>query len=396
MSSFQDILSRQIITTLTKKPDRPQILIENPLAGNIFCNGIECVLLSEFTRKGELVIEIGNISVFDSRQGSFSGYGKFPVAVGKPMKVNDEIKIFAWNKVDGNAIEVNFNISIGKVLEPINSQAITKDEDLVNKIISESEILFPFRVYTSDESPIVKLVNMKGYKKMILTLAGAGQYIEPTVLFTFPSGTNQVIADGNLTTMLNLNIVDGTLPEVVVGVIDFNNLMIRKAACQYDRTPLNSSIWTMRLYRMDAGNPLDQFDPNWVLVGSRTTTGQIIDVSDNNVRYLMATFQRTGGPLAGANDSFLSELFDANVFGGTAQIDFEIKDIAGNFNILIPASEFDLITEGSAPVVIQIGDTNNVSKTDKVYYLPSTQTDFRAKLTITGTIETGVSIIKVS
>jgi len=63
---------------------------------------------------------------------------------------------------------------------------------------------------------------------------------------------------------------------------------------------------------------------------------------------------------------------------------------------LISSSEFGTITSGNT-VIRQIGDVVSQTGADKVgFVLPSTQTAFRAKLTLINAIETGVSILKVA
>jgi len=170
-NDFQEVIPSEIITNKTKRTVNPQILIDNPLSADIFCNGIECLLSLEFTRKGILIIEINNVRVFDSRDSTFKNYSKFPVAVGKKLLQNKQIKIWAYNNIDSNTIQVNFNTSLGKTFQPINTLAVPVNPSQVNDFVDTVKELFPFKLRANITE--TKLLNMDGYHKMIVNLAAS-------------------------------------------------------------------------------------------------------------------------------------------------------------------------------------------------------------------------------
>jgi hypothetical protein len=89
-------------------------------------------------------------------------------------------------------------------------------------------------------------------------------------------------------------------------------------------------------------------------------------------------------------------MFDLLTTNGNASLSFEILDQASQKWLeLIASSEFGTVTEGEE-VVSQVGDVTTISDSGFTYALPSTQTDFRGKLSIVGGIETGVTIHKVA
>ncbi len=84
------------------------------------------------------------------------------------------------------------------------------------------------------------------------------------------------------------------------------------------------------------------------------------------------------------------DAMDDAIVGGTAAISFEVKDGNNDWFETIPSSEVGAITEGQK-TVFEVGEA--VSG----HVLPSTQTHFRAKLTVTGGgIETSASLVRVA
>ena len=79
---------------------------------------------------------------------------------------------------------------------------------------------------------------------------------------------------------------------------------------------------------------------------------------------------------------------DLNQSGGSAQLSFEVKDANGNWYTYIDSDEIDAVTHGGK-VKVELGETRTG------HILPSTLNSFRAKLEITGAIQTGVTIVRV-
>ena len=90
-------------------------------------------------------------------------------------------------------------------------------------------------------------------------------------------------------------------------------------------------------------------------------------------------------------------MYDGNLLGGTVAISFEVLDTSSNQWIeVISAAQIGAVGIGGT-LSKQLGDVINDISNDKFNVsLPSTQTNFRMKLVVTGNIKTGVSIIKVA
>ena len=91
------------------------------------------------------------------------------------------------------------------------------------------------------------------------------------------------------------------------------------------------------------------------------------------------------------------EVYDGNVLGGSAALSFEVLDDNTSQRItLVSSAQLGTVSFGTL-ISKQIGDVINDLANDKFNIaLPSTQTNFRAKLVVTGNLNIRVSILKVS
>jgi len=170
--TFSKSFLEKISTATTAKPDTPQITIPNPLDDNTFVNGIELILSPEFSKKGKLLIEINDVAEFNANDSEqFEGYAKYPIPLAKQFRRGEDIKVYAWNGTDTNQIKMSMNTSISKNLEPFNSQAVPLGKDVFNQVVSESEEIFPFAVYSG--VPKTALIDLQGYKKFIVTMSAS-------------------------------------------------------------------------------------------------------------------------------------------------------------------------------------------------------------------------------
>ena len=204
---FQKTISKTITTSNNKRQSIEDLKIENPLKKDIFVNGIELILAAEFSKKGKLIILLNDVSVFDENDSeALEGYAKFPIPLGKKLKRSFDIKVFAWNGTDTNSIKVSLNLALGEELQPFNSQAVPLGKDVFNQLVSESEVIF------SEKGRIVavytKLIDLKGYDKIIVTMTAPNPNLPPNDMTTDQTVTAGALADatdGDLTTSLSLN-----------------------------------------------------------------------------------------------------------------------------------------------------------------------------------------------
>jgi hypothetical protein len=181
----------------------------------------------------------------------------------------------------------------------------------------------------------------------------------------------------------------------VAGAIDFGSIASRVPKGRGKRTTINGGNnynWELQVSN----------DNNvWTTVSSADSgsTNTVVDLEGaaQSFRYLRLRLAWASGT-ADTTQGQCGELYDASLFGGTAEISFEVFDSSSNNWLeLISATSIGALSQGQS-FVKTIGDTiNDVSNNKFNFKLPKTQTKFRAKLTIkNASISVGVSIAKVA
>ena len=389
--TFSKSIVRSIQTTDTKKPGSPQITIPNPLDDDTFINGIELILSPEFSKKGKLLIEINDIDEFDSKDSqSFDGYAKFPIQLAKKFKQGHDIRIFAWNGSDSNTIKMSLNLSISKFPEPFNSQAVPLGKDVFNTVLSDDVILFPQRNY-ADET-VTQLLNMEGYKNLLLKIASA-QSVLPTVVQSLHSDA-EVAVDGDINS--STGIVGITTVNSAPIIVDFGFAATRGLAVKYtDHHNAGTRTATTRLFY--SNNLVDYVEVGSLAHENTEISEEFIGTIDGGqhfFRYAALNRICNVGGLSGS----IFEIYDSNILGGSASLSFESLDIAsGQWIEVIKASEIGTISFGLA-VLREVGKDIQTDVPNNMFnhFLPSTQTGFRAKLVVTGKLNTGVSVSRVA
>lgn len=385
--TYAESIPKNITTNATQKPNEPQIRIENPLDADIFVNLIEILPDPYFASKGALEIYVNDLPVLSNKDDVFRQYAKYPLSLGKIFRRGSDIEIFAWNKIDGDEIKCDFNIHLGRDLQSIPSVAIPINIKDRLDAISLSEVLFANQ-HRAQGVTETKLLDMKGNKKLIL-LMSAASYQSPTVLVGDAS-----IVDGNLTTY-GPTVFAGVGSPVVAGTVDFGSIATRQPKGRGKRVTNNvGNQYDWKLY-------VSNDNVNWTLVAT-ADAGDLNSVTDltgatQSFRYLRLRLEYRSGDTSNCNGQ-CGELYDGLLFGGQAQISFEVLDAAtGQWIPLISASDIDAISQGQA-TTITIGDViNDVTNKKFNYALPSSQTSFRAKLSITtAAITMGVSIMRLA
>ena len=444
--TFSKSILKKITTSETTRPNFPQITIENPLDDDTIINGIELILSAEFSKKGRIRIEINDVPIFDETDSAqFEGYGKYPIPLGKTLRRSETVKIWGWNGDDSNTLEVSANMSISKIPEQFNSQAVPLGKDVFNQVVSESEEIFPFAVYSG--VPKTALIDLQGYKKFIVTMSASTipTITEEQALDQSQQGTvEDVFFDFTQTTGSTTLAVSGyeeTDDYDVSQIIDLGSTRDRSLTFDEDKQNgfvVGSKLWNtagtdslsdgshkraeIQTVKTQTYDVYESDDPTFVsdVTTLETAVSSVseplittkryvkivehISVSFDHVDIDLGSENNIGGSQPDVTLDFdyykLPTLFtnwlDTLSQGGTAALSFEILGSGNQWIELISSSEFGTITSGNT-VIRQIGDVVSQTGADKVgFVLPSTQTAFRAKLTLTNAIETGVSILKVA
>lgn len=396
--TYEESIPKNITTTQTSRPNTPQVKIRNPQDADIFVNLIEILPNVDFALDGKIIILINGVPVLDESFDFFRQYSKYPLPLGKKLERGQYVEIFVWNGTNSDSIRCDFNIHLSSEQKLIPSVATPLTNDEKNIARSESENIFPIESRNVGSYPA--LVDMKGYKKLILSLGGA------TITYSivdFPSYTEPPYLKINYagTTLTDLDLITdgfaigwdvGSNPQRMMA-LDFGDNKARKLslALKWDYLTGVSSA-RHRIYSSEDG-------VIWTLQNDTTKSGssptdenQTVSF-DTTCRYLKMLIDS----ISGIGIIFYNEIYDRNEFGGgSAAVSFEIKDINGSWIEFIPSSEFGTVSTGTS-IVKQLGDVTTKSISGETYALPSTQTDFRAKLTITiGLFRNGVKILRVA
>ena len=370
--TFQKTIPKRIDVNNTSKPNTPSLEIPNPLRSDIFVNGIELLLDPLFSKKGELIIQIDNNTVFSTKSQSLKNYSLYPISLSNEiLKDQKKIKVFAWNGTDSNTIGLNLNVTFSEENNPISTTAQPLGIDVLNRASSDKVTLFPNEPRTSgfDDSA---LIDLKGHEIMMVLMSAINN-IPPTVIL----GSSAIVDEDLNTKMLSASFTD-TDPEKDIAIIDFGSIDTRIPTAKIGMS-VAGSTWTFRLYVSNDG-------VSWGSAVASTTIGQTtatIQGASQSFRYMKVTVDFDSG--SGLANADVYELYDANTFGGTASLSFQVKnDSSGNWVTAITSVQIGTITQGEEVVKI-IGNVINDVANDKFNFsLPQTQTDFRARLQISG------------
>ena len=382
--SYQEPFVEVIDTNLTKKPSTAQIIIKNPLRADIFVNAIQLSFDPYFSSKGIIMIKINdNIILIPKPVGTYKRIQNFTVPLQNQEFLDQKkIEVFAWNGSDSDFVSVGVNIQISEDPEKSILPDTTLTQTIRNKLISDPETTFSQRIYSGET--VTKLLDMKGHKKIILILGGAvltaGRVVHSD---TMGLGNSANAIDGSMSTKTGFN-----SPNSAHFAVDFGSLRTIKPSARYN---LQSTSGTTKYHLETSVNGID-----WTTRTTQTITtsgDHDITASEESIRYVRVR----GEYVSGSNHSFaMVEVFDGNEFGGTAFISFEVKDAFEGWAEIISSSDIGAVSEGD-PLAIQLGDVvTNVALRKINVVLPSTQTDLRVKMIVTGNLSTNVQIIKVS
>lgn len=409
---FQKSITKKIETSNTKRPSTPQITIENPLDKETFVNGIELILEPEFSKKGKLIITINDVAVFDENDSQgFFGYSKFPIPLNKNFKRSNDIKISAWNSIDSNTIAMRVNISISENPEPFQSQAEPLGRDLLNIMVSEPENVFALADYK--DTTLTKLLDMQGNSAMIL-LISAADAITPIVddrNNEFDDDANSV--DGDLaTSAVNSGIINGTILQTLGTKItmwyDFGEPLNReigiKAEFAWNSGLVDPATIQIRVLESSDDIVYTQIHSSTKEIPSGSSIDSLlVDTFETPLtgsRYFRVEFRTveiSSDPSPTATfTTRIHEIYDYHRRTGNAQISFEVlAPETSQWIEYISASDIGAVTFGQG-VQKQIGSTiEDDPLTNKFNrFLPSSQTQFRSKMVVTGNIRTAISILK--
>lgn len=386
---FEKTIVKTITISDVQIPDTPQISIKNPTNIPIFVNSIALISDISFTTRGKVVVVVGGSNVFepdDSNDLQFKNRPSIPIPLNnKQIDPSETIDVFAWNSIDTNPISLTVEIQLSE--EKGNSVGSGASSNLqispsdVRRRNSINEIVFAQKDYSSEI--VTKLIDMEGYTKMILGISGSSSLSPVVIQDDFGFNDTSLTVDLNLSTLTDLQFALGTKDFIV----DFLTISSRIPSSKINAISTGSN--NLELAVSDDNVSYSTVDS----ITSVSTGDHTLQGIQQNFRYLRLRYIYVSGS---ANQTAIYQMYDGLKLGGTASISFEILDMGSNQWIeIISSADLGTVTTGGS-ISKQIGDVIDSVVNNKFNaILPSSPTDFRAKLTVLGNINTGVSIIKV-
>jgi len=389
--TYEESIEKNITTSDTTRPNTPQVKIRNPQDVDIFVNLIEVLPNVDFALKGKLIILINGIPVLDDSSDSFRQYSKYPLSLGKKLERGQYVEIFAWNNTDTDSLHCDFNIHLSSEQKQIPSVAIPLTQDQKNNAVSDSQTVFPLMARAS--ANYTELINMKGYKKLIVLLSKPIIQDLPTKISDgFSPALTSNSYDGKLDTFNDTG-MDGAVREVI---LEYATLASRRIVLNAAWNPnfnhknvvvtlaisVDGVVWT-NTQTLNTGDSAAFLHPF------------VLDCGTQLVKFVKVTGTSTLNPSGSSLRVY--DIYDYNSVGGTGSLSFEIKNSVGDWVEFIPASEFGTVTSNSLDVIKQVGDVNTVSVSGKTYAIPSTQDRLRAKYSVSsGGLTNAVDILRVA
>lgn len=380
---FEETFLDVIDTALVKKPASPQLKFTNPLKKDIFVNSIVLSGGVGFLTRGKVLVTVNDVPVFSPKTAlQFKNTPSISIPLNdKPLLRTKSVKVFAWNSVDTDSISLSVEVKMSedRGSAPSNSggSTLTVTPSDVRRRNSIIETVFAEKNWSDEDDE--QLIDMEGYTKMILNIASSkGNPIIDSYTWD-EDPADSVDNDAGTSTSTTLS---DSAPNLIL--VDFGSVATRELTVDRDVDPAPDIEELMEI---------SDDKVSWSTVSTINNPTGITNTGSNSFRYARITYTRIS---AGSGIVEVHEIYDNTAFGGSAAISFEVlDDSSGVWIELVSASEIGAIGFGTS-ISKQLGDViSDLSEQKFNVILPSTPTNFRAKIVVTGNLNTGVSIIKV-
>jgi hypothetical protein len=377
--TFQKSFLKSAISNDTKKPNTPQIIIKNPLKKDIYVNAINLVSDIYFSLKGRCEIKINSNTEFSPKDNAFQLRKELLIPLeNQILEQGKSIEIFVWNPIDTDLVTLSAQIIISENKGNLTLSGQAIDDNTMLKGISggagdeaDTHDIFPYRQYEDCIEEF--LINTKGRGNLLLTIA-VSDVGSPTIISNggFSSGA---IADNDLTSKSTIRVSGKGVTLTYEVIADFGTLDIRtmRAKISAENITSSSTNWKPNSFSLSHLFHTSEDGINYALAEDNT-----------NMRYakliitvVIADSQRDPAQF----DLNLYELYDNKTVGGTASLSFLLKGVNEQWFTILDSDELGAVTYGQAKVI----------KYD-IAGIPPTQSRFKARLEVVGSLKTGVSI----
>ena len=137
---YQKTFVERIETNLRKRPNAPQIKIPNPLEKNIFVNSIFLTFDPYFSRRGKIVVEIGDDVVLPvAKVGAYRQSKTFQIPLeNQEFYQQKSINVWAWNEDSEENIFVVVKAKISESPISLNSADESLSTEELNRQVSDA------------------------------------------------------------------------------------------------------------------------------------------------------------------------------------------------------------------------------------------------------------------
>jgi len=374
-----------IVATAEKK-----FVYKNNTKKTLYFNKFDLLPNVNFITNGKVYVTKNGITVFSSERDDkpLKKYSQFPISDKLlSLQRDEEFEIYVYSAVANSKVDLGISIELDHENLPLSSVLIPLDKLTQNTLVSEDETLFESEGRVTGD--YYQLLNMNGYKKLIVNMAV--DPTSPTVISNVgtPSAwTDSPIVDANLNSSTSVYYPNtGATSGSHTVIVDFGSIATRTPAskAQVKCLSINALFTgTTKVFVSDDNVTYTEIASRVDSASSNIdNTFTLTDVAQS-FRYMKHEFVWSRANSTGDITFYLYEMYDSSLLGGTAALSFEVLNADGvTFTEYIASTEYST-TISQDNLVAQIGGDGNISASNQVYSLPSTATKLRAVLKVTG------------
>ena len=144
MTTLNKKFDKKVTSDEKKKTELPQIEFKNPYRVDVFVTNILLLPDVFFSRKGQVTVKVGDITVLDeSDAGTYERNKSIQISLNEEiLKRNESIKIWFWNGMadDTDKITLTALAKISKNPSDTSQASDTWSSDEINRLISDSYV----------------------------------------------------------------------------------------------------------------------------------------------------------------------------------------------------------------------------------------------------------------
>ena len=147
MTKLNKKLDDKVTSDEKKKTELPQIELKNPYRVDVFVTNILLLPDAFFSRKGQVTVKVGDITVLDeSDAGTYERNKSIQISLNEEiLKRNESIKIWFWNGIDDDAVTITALAKISENPSDTSQTSDTWNSDEIDRLVSSNYIDRPIQ-----------------------------------------------------------------------------------------------------------------------------------------------------------------------------------------------------------------------------------------------------------